>query len=248
MNWSLSTWRRRWILPQNILGCSHSDKSRFSMTMVILFMVRVSMIPRGLKFDLTPILLSFYRIACHCTIHCPEICQSRYPGLNSRWQRLWSYRQIRRGLLRWIFSIQSICRRPWFGIGFQKVSSYFQNSLASKNSPSTTRFRGEEPDPDAVAKHTASLQKKLDAYDKILGKRKYLAGDVIVLSLTLWSFLLTISTALQHVTLADLFHLSFGELLINVLKIDILSTRPNLAKWWNDISTRESWKVVNDSA
>lgn len=43
-----------------------------------------------------------------------------------------------------------------------------------------TRFRGQEADPAAVAKHTATLHKKLDAYEKILGKKKYLAGDVSV--------------------------------------------------------------------
>ena len=53
-------------------------------------------------------------------------------------------------------------------------------SLASKNSLSTTRLKGGETNPDAVATHTATLQKKLDAYEKILSKRKYLAGDVIV--------------------------------------------------------------------
>jgi len=90
------------------------------------------------------------------------------------------------------------------------------------------KLKGGETDFDAVAKHTATLQKKLDAYEKILSKKNYLTGD--------------------HVTLADLYHLSFGELLISVLKIDILSTRPNLARWWNDISTRESWQVVKNGA
>jgi len=90
------------------------------------------------------------------------------------------------------------------------------------------KFRGQEADPAAVEKHTANLQKKLDAYEKILSKKKYLAGE--------------------NVTLADLYHLPYGDLLINVIKIDILSTRPNLAKWWNDISARESWKSVKDGA
>lgn len=63
---------------------------------------------------------------------------------------------------------------------FKKYTIVLKISLASKNSLSTTRFRGEETDPAAVAKHTATLQKKLDAYEKILSKRKYLAGDVIV--------------------------------------------------------------------
>lgn len=40
-------------------------------------------------------------------------------------------------------------------------------------------MRGEETDHVAVEKYTATLAKKLDVYEKILSKRKYLAGDVI---------------------------------------------------------------------
>ena len=40
-------------------------------------------------------------------------------------------------------------------------------------------MKGGETNPDAVAAHTATLQKKLDAYEKILSKKSYLAGDVI---------------------------------------------------------------------
>ena len=53
-------------------------------------------------------------------------------------------------------------------------------SLSSKNSLCLTRYYGGETDPAAVESHTATLQKKLDAYEKILSKRKYLAGDVNV--------------------------------------------------------------------
>ena len=61
-------------------------------------------------------------------------------------------------------------------------SIFYSNFLlqAKKIHTSTTRLRGEETDPAAVAKHTATLEKKLDAYEKILSKRKYLAGDVII--------------------------------------------------------------------
>ena len=58
MNLSLSTWRRRRILPQNILRSSLLDKSRSSMTTAILFMVR-GFVQIPLKFDLTPIIIFF---------------------------------------------------------------------------------------------------------------------------------------------------------------------------------------------
>ena len=41
-----------------------------------------------------------------------------------------------------------------------------------------TRYRGETPDKEAFDKHIANLSLKLDVYDKILSKQKYLVGDV----------------------------------------------------------------------
>ena len=70
--------------------------------------------------------------------------------------------------------------RNWFS----RSTVCFNFLLQVKYSPSTTRLRGEETDPAAVAKHNATLEKKLNAYDKILSKRKYLAGDVIVFIFT----------------------------------------------------------------
>jgi glutathione S-transferase len=47
------------------------------------------------------------------------------------------------------------------------------------------RFRGETPDKEAFDKHIAKMSLKLDVYDQILSKQKYLAGDVRHLSLAL---------------------------------------------------------------
>ena len=44
--------------------------------------------------------------------------------------------------------------------------------------PSPQRYRGETPDKDVFEKHIANLSLKLDVYDKILSKQKYLGGDV----------------------------------------------------------------------
>lgn len=55
----------------------------------------------------------------------------------------------------------------------------------------------------------AGLEGKLDVYDKILSKQKYLAGN--------------------EVTLADLFHLPYGVLL-PVAGSNALETRPNVAR------------------
>jgi len=90
------------------------------------------------------------------------------------------------------------------------------------------KYKNEETDLAAVAKYNATLAKKLDAYEKILSTRKYLTGD--------------------HVTLADLFHLPYGEVLTSIIKSDAISTRPNVSRWWNDISARESWQIVKNGA
>ena len=44
------------------------------------------------------------------------------------------------------------------------------------------RMRGLQPDNEAFEKHIAALALKLDVYEKILSKQKYIAGDVCVLN------------------------------------------------------------------
>ncbi|GLB40729.1 putative GST superfamily protein [Lyophyllum shimeji] len=84
---------------------------------------------------------------------------------------------------------------------------------------------GEATDTLALTEHMKKLGSKLDVYDVILGKQRYLAGE--------------------EVTLADLFHLPNGELLLDI-GCNFLSARPNVARWWKDISTRLSWLSVKD--
>ncbi|THU87809.1 glutathione S-transferase [Dendrothele bispora CBS 962.96] len=51
----------------------------------------------------------------------------------------------------------------------------------------------------------------------------------------------------DEITLADLFHLSYGELLATGGS-DLLSSKgPNVARWWKDVSSRASWQAVKDS-
>ncbi|KAI0741738.1 glutathione S-transferase [Daedaleopsis nitida] len=80
-------------------------------------------------------------------------------------------------------------------------------------------------DKEYVERLTKSLEGKLAAYDVILGKTKFLAGD--------------------EITLADLFHLPYGALLPKQ-NIDLLESGkfPNVTRWWKDVSSRTSWKKV----
>ncbi|KIJ60351.1 hypothetical protein HYDPIDRAFT_177446 [Hydnomerulius pinastri MD-312] len=88
----------------------------------------------------------------------------------------------------------------------------------------TTWFGGKTDEARAKSLHT-QLAAKLDAYEVILGKQKYLAGN--------------------QVTLADLFHLPYGSVILDI-GIDEFSSRPNVKRWWGDITSREAWVAVKD--
>ncbi|TFY56552.1 hypothetical protein EVG20_g8883 [Dentipellis fragilis] len=76
-----------------------------------------------------------------------------------------------------------------------------------------------------------TLEAKLDVYDQILGKQKYLAGNVRPLTSFAYHILIMAVCArrLQEITLADLFHLPYGALLIQ-LGQDLFSPRPNVSR------------------
>ncbi|CAE6380626.1 unnamed protein product [Rhizoctonia solani] len=82
---------------------------------------------------------------------------------------------------------------------------------------------GGTPNEELIKKHTDNLKAKMEGYELILSKQKYLGGNTL--------------------TLADLFHIPYGSL-ISQLEPDILSSKPHVKAWWNDISSRESWKAT----
>ncbi|KAF8881316.1 glutathione S-transferase-like protein [Infundibulicybe gibba] len=83
--------------------------------------------------------------------------------------------------------------------------------------------RGLTPDQAKYDEHIATLSAKLDVYDEILGKQKYLAGD--------------------EMTLADLFHVTGGSVLGRIGS-DLMTQKPNVARWFTEISSRESCAQV----
>ncbi|KAJ6568240.1 glutathione S-transferase-like protein [Mycena vulgaris] len=85
-------------------------------------------------------------------------------------------------------------------------------------------YKGGTTDPAEVTRLNKELAAKMDAYDQILGNSKYLAGD--------------------HITLADLYHLPYADMVTNALKNDVMTTRPNVARWLEDISSRPAWVAV----
>ncbi|KAH8826438.1 glutathione S-transferase [Flagelloscypha sp. PMI_526] len=84
---------------------------------------------------------------------------------------------------------------------------------------------GAPTDEAAAAEDLKKLEPKLAAYDKILSKQKYLGGE--------------------DVSLADIFHLASGALLVSP-KRDIMSEYPNVARWFNSLLERESWKALSE--
>ncbi|KAF9244438.1 glutathione S-transferase [Melanogaster broomeanus] len=72
------------------------------------------------------------------------------------------------------------------------------------------------------------LNAKMDAYEVILGKQKYLAGETL--------------------TLADLQHLPLGRLLCTAGLADVFSSRPNVARWWNELTNRPAWNTMKVGA
>ncbi|TFY55042.1 hypothetical protein EVJ58_g8498 [Rhodofomes roseus] len=84
-------------------------------------------------------------------------------------------------------------------------------------------------DPKVVESLTRQLLLKLDAYEIILSKQKYLAGDV---SITFLPIEHSLTTHQQEVTLADLFHITYGAMLapLGVDALEDASKRPHLAR------------------
>ena len=69
-----------------------------------------------------------------------------------------------------------------------------------------------------------SLESKLDAYEKILGKQAYLGGE--------------------NLTLADLFHLPNGSW-VKKWYPEVFEKRPNVSRWWRSLEERPAWVSVD---
>ncbi|KAF8226833.1 glutathione S-transferase [Tricholoma matsutake] len=86
-------------------------------------------------------------------------------------------------------------------------------------------FLGQAGDKAVFDKHIESLAAKLDAYDIILGKQKYMAGD--------------------ELTLVDFFHLPYGSMLA-IADSEVMYSRPNVARWFKELLSRQSWLAFKE--
>jgi glutathione S-transferase len=83
-------------------------------------------------------------------------------------------------------------------------------------------FRGAAPDEEKVKQCTDKLNKVLDIYDKYLAKQEYIGGNTF--------------------TLADIYHIPYGNLLSKVKLHHLITDRPHVKAWWEKITSRESWQ------
>ncbi|KAJ7800582.1 glutathione S-transferase [Mycena olivaceomarginata] len=88
------------------------------------------------------------------------------------------------------------------------------------------RTMGLKEDQAVIDAKILALDAKLNAYNAILGKTKYLAGD--------------------EITLADLFHLPHAPIIGEHAKTDIMVRKPNVARWYKDLTSRPSWRAFED--
>lgn len=78
-----------------------------------------------------------------------------------------------------------------------------------------------------IEKNAEKLSKALDVYEKRLSESKYLAGD--------------------EFSIADLSHLPNTEYLVKATgKSELITSRKYVNAWWEDISTRDSWKKIRE--
>ncbi|CAA3025111.1 glutathione S-transferase-like [Olea europaea subsp. europaea] len=84
-----------------------------------------------------------------------------------------------------------------------------------------------QQDENLIKQNEEKLGKVLDVYENRLGESRYLAGD--------------------EFTLADLSHLPMSRYLVNACgRGELFTSRKNVGRWWDEISTRETWKKVNE--
>ncbi|GES94057.1 glutathione S-transferase [Rhizophagus clarus] len=83
--------------------------------------------------------------------------------------------------------------------------------------------RGNEPDLKIVNENREELEKTLDVYEKLLEGKDYLTGEF---------------------SLADILHIPYTYYAISAGEGDLWNKRPNVSRWWKNISERECWKDI----
>jgi len=86
-------------------------------------------------------------------------------------------------------------------------------------------FKKSTPNPVIIKDLREKLTPKLDIYDKLLSKQKYMAGD--------------------EFSLIDIYYMPYMNLMYQAGEGNLIDERPHLKKWWESVSSRDSWKKIN---
>ena len=110
-------------------------------------------------------------------------------------------------------------------------TSYYQGPALIKLCKEllTAIFRGVTADPEIVKEAREEINQVLDVYEKLLEGKDYLAGEF---------------------SLADLIHVPYTNFVIKEGHGDLWNDpkRPNVARWWKNISEREIWNKILSEA
>jgi glutathione S-transferase len=87
------------------------------------------------------------------------------------------------------------------------------------------KMHGQTPDEEKLAELRKACEQTLDVYNQMLEGKEYLLGD--------------------NFTLADICHLPYGHYAYNAGLDDVFnaSSRPNVARWWKNISNQPAWQA-----
>ncbi|CAG8742450.1 4846_t:CDS:2 [Funneliformis caledonium] len=83
------------------------------------------------------------------------------------------------------------------------------------------KHEGVAKDPEVVKEACEELNKVFDIYEKLLEGKDYLAGEF---------------------SLADILHSTIMQCIVHFGHGDLIENRPNISKWWKNLSERECWK------
>jgi glutathione S-transferase len=76
-----------------------------------------------------------------------------------------------------------------------------------------------------VALVTKKLSDKLDIFDTVLAKQKYMGGN--------------------EFSLIDIFYMPYTEKLFEAGEGELITSRPNVKVWWERVTARATWKATD---
>jgi len=102
-------------------------------------------------------------------------------------------------------------------------NSYFNDPLIKLIRETYAKFMGGTTNPKIVKEACEEISNVFYIYEKLLEGKDYLAGEF---------------------SLADIVHCSAMQYIVHTGQDDLFAKRPNISRWWKNISERECWKTT----